>query len=88
MSISQRIAKRILPTAWFNRIRESSQRWMIQCSKCKSQRSIWSVGGIRFGAASVGKRVATHCSTCGRIVAARVYYLKPQGDNNERSELN
>lgn len=79
MSISQSIAKRVLPAAWFDRIRHSSERWMIQCTKCKSERSVWSAGGIRFGATSAGKRIAARCTTCGEIVAARVYLRDESG---------
>ncbi len=74
MSFSQRIAQFILPSTWFDRIRQSSDRWMIQCPKCHSERSVWSAGGIRFGAMSAGKRIAARCAKCGRVVAARVYY--------------
>ncbi len=76
MSTVQRIAKALLPAGWFNRVRQSSEHWMIQCTRCQSERSVWSAGGIRFGAASVGKRIAARCKKCGGIVAARVYYRK------------
>lgn len=85
MSAAQRIFERILPATWFARIRESSEHWMIQCTKCKSEKSVWSVGGIRFGAATIGKRVAANCSTCGHVVAARVHYQKDgHVENNSR----
>ncbi len=80
MSTVQRIAKSILPATWFERVRESSSRWMIQCTKCKSERSVWSVGGIRLGAKSSGKRIAARCATCGGIVSARVYYRTDTND--------
>ena len=81
MSTTQRIARFILPATWFARIRESSERWMIQCTQCNSERSVWSTGGIRFGAASYGKRIAARCSTCGDIVAARLYYNDSASDS-------
>lgn len=74
MSTSQQIAKRLLPTRWFDRIRHSSERWMIQCTQFGSGRSVGDAGGIRFGAASAGKPIAARCAACGEIVAARVYY--------------
>lgn len=78
MSIPQKIAQFTLPSSWFERVRESSERWMMQCTKCQSERSVWSVGGIRYGAASAGKRIAARCSTCGELVAARVYYREDE----------
>ena len=73
MSVSQKIVSFILPNAWFDRIRESSEKWMIQCPKCQSERSVWSTGGIRFGAASCGKRIAAQCKNCG-LVPAKIYF--------------
>ena len=74
MSLSQKIARLTLPSSWYDRVQESSQRWMIQCTGCKSERSVWAAGGIRYGAASTGKRILARCTTCGNLVSARVYY--------------
>ncbi|GAA5504564.1 hypothetical protein Rcae01_00003 [Novipirellula caenicola] len=74
MSTPQKIAQALLPTAWFDAIRVSSERWMIQCPHCQTERSVWSVGGLRWGAISYGKRVAAHCSKCDKVVAAKLRY--------------
>lgn len=86
MSITQSVAGFILPATWFSRIRESSERWVIQCKKCDEERSVWCCGGIRFGAASKGKRVAAHCSTCGGIVTARLYHRASSYDGSSSKE--
>ncbi|WP_230256446.1 hypothetical protein [Rhodopirellula halodulae] len=67
------MAESVLPPSWFVRVRASSQRWMIHCPQCHREQSVWDVGGIRFGAASVGKRIAAHCETCGMVNAKLVY---------------
>ena len=80
MSIVQRLAELVLPDSWYLKVRDSSDRWMIQCTRCKTERSVWSVGGIRFGAASVGKRMVAQCSTCEDVVLARVYFRDAESD--------
>lgn len=74
MSFTQRLLASILPDRWYARIRASSEQWMNQCTHCGAERSVWSIGGVRFGAASVGKRLIAECSTCHRLVAARIYF--------------
>jgi hypothetical protein len=41
MSLVQRLAKFVVPRALFVQMRESSERWMIQCTACLSERSVW-----------------------------------------------
>ena len=86
---AQQIAKSILPASWYALLRKSSERWMIQCTECKSERSYWSIGGIRWGAATVAKRIEAECTTCNKKVWARVYYRDPVTDaHNEQSQSN
>ncbi|PHQ34138.1 hypothetical protein CEE69_17515 [Rhodopirellula bahusiensis] len=73
MSKIQQMAESILPAAWFVRVRDSSKRWMIRCPQCNREQSVWDVGGIRCGAASVGKRIQAHCEYCGRVTASMYY---------------
>ena len=75
MSKLQQIAERFLPGLWFAGIKRSSERWMIQCTKCNGARSVWEAGGLRWGAASYGKRIAANCSQCGEKVYARLIYI-------------
>jgi hypothetical protein len=74
MSFAQNLAERVLPERLFQRVKSVSECWMIQCTQCGSQRSVWSIGGIRFGAYSREKRLAAHCSKCDTTVAAKVYF--------------
>ncbi|WDQ15241.1 phage terminase large subunit family protein [Rhodopirellula sp. P2] len=71
------MAESILPAAWFVRVRDSSKKWMIRCPHCHREQSVWDVGGIRCGAASVGKRIQAHCEHCGNVTASMHY----QDDN-------
>jgi uncharacterized Zn finger protein len=46
---------------------------MIRCPQCHREQSVWDVGGIRCGAASVGKRIPAHCEYCGNVTASMYY---------------
>ena len=65
MSTVQRLFTALVPESWGERMRKSSEGWRIRCSTCGNSRSVWEAGGIRWGAASVGKRTRVHCSHCG-----------------------
>ncbi|WP_170952602.1 hypothetical protein [Rhodobacter sp. JA431] len=43
----------------------SSEAWKMICPNCGHAVSVWESGGIRWGAKSVGKRVAGRCPACG-----------------------
>lgn len=63
MSITQSIILKILPF-WAESIERESREWKVTCLDCKSEKTIWELGGIRWKAASVGKRIRVHCSHC------------------------
>jgi hypothetical protein len=86
MSLVQRLAKFVVPRALFVQMRESSERWMIQCTACLSQRSVWEAGGIPVGAATTGKRIAAQCGTCHELVAAKVYRREDVALNGSKSK--
>ncbi|MFN3218814.1 MAG: hypothetical protein ACE367_20145 [Acidimicrobiales bacterium] len=46
-------------------VEAESRAWHIQCPVCSTSKSIWDLGGVRYKAASTGKRIRGHCSTCG-----------------------
>ena len=87
MSAVQSFARTILPTSWFDQMRASSERWMIQCTKCAKEQSVWEAGGIRWKAKSIGKRIAARCSQCNTLVAARVYYRENDNSNPDTADV-
>ncbi|HEV7867475.1 MAG TPA: protein kinase [Chthoniobacteraceae bacterium] len=44
-----------------------SEGWQIRCGTCGGTRPLSEIGGVRIGAASVGKRTLVHCSGCGGL---------------------
>ena len=46
-------------------VERESREWLAICSKCGHERSIWELGGVRFKAASKGKRQRMRCPACG-----------------------
>ena len=55
---------------------KESREWMIQCTRCGHEISVWEAGGIRFKA--VGrKRTLGKCTRCGRMSFLKIYRPKP-----------
>lgn len=51
-----------------------SKRWILKCPNCNFERSVWDVGGVRWKAASVNKKVRANCVNCGKNSWHEVYY--------------
>jgi hypothetical protein len=75
MSLIQRFFLAIFPKKWSDDMRAESERWMIRCLTCGKSRSVWDAGGIRWKAASVGKRTRIKCSQCEAYRDAAVEYV-------------
>ena len=54
----------ILPPKWAAKMEAESKSWLARCA-CGHARSIWDLGGIRWGAAGRLKRYLT-CPQCGQ----------------------
>jgi hypothetical protein len=51
-----------------------SRGWKLKC-KCGHETDYWEIGGIRYKAASRGKKMLIRCPTCG-LTWHEVYYDK------------
>ena len=47
-------------------IERESREWFVVCPKCGLERTYWDIGGIRYKAASRGKRIGLRCPSCGK----------------------
>jgi DNA-directed RNA polymerase subunit RPC12/RpoP len=45
---------------------QESREWLFICDECGAERSYRSMGGIRWKAASKGKKTYMKCPTCGQ----------------------
>lgn len=64
MSFVQRLVLRLAgPRA--AEVERESRSWIATCPTCNHQRSYWDLGGIRYGAASRGKKIGGTCPECG-----------------------
>jgi hypothetical protein len=66
-------------------LEEESRAWHIQCTECGSSKSVWELGGVRYKAASRGKRIRGHCSTCGTRRWLRYVRIDPD-DSSEAAD--
>ena len=60
----QRWIMRLAPGLAAGMERESRE-WILTCPNCDNERNYWELGGIRYGAKSIGKRVRVSCPACG-----------------------
>jgi DNA-directed RNA polymerase subunit RPC12/RpoP len=65
MSGAQRFMKAILPKSWADEMEAESRQWVLQCSNCKHEVSVWDLGGIRWKAAGNPRRYVK-CPNCGQ----------------------
>jgi ABC-type phosphonate transport system ATPase subunit len=47
-------------------VEAESRRWHLVCPECGWSRSYWDLGGVRYKAASKGKRTLARCPQCDR----------------------
>lgn len=72
MSLVQRFAMALLPRKAAEAMRADSQQWMMRCTGCGLEKSIWALGGIRWKAA--GNPVAWRkCAGCGQRTKHEIY---------------
>ena len=69
-SFGQRVAKRILPESWFQKIEHDSRCWIYKCTNCGHERSVWDMGGIRYR--GLPTRKLTVCTKCKKTGLANV----------------
>jgi hypothetical protein len=59
----QKFLASALPKNMSEEMEKESRSWMVQCSNCKYERSVWEMGGIRWKAAG-NPRVYRRCINC------------------------
>ncbi len=80
MSFVQRLIQRFAPDRAAE-IERESREWFVVCPECGRSASLWELGGVRYKAASKGKRILARCSGCGKRVMARVERRRPDPGN-------
>jgi predicted RNA-binding Zn-ribbon protein involved in translation (DUF1610 family) len=62
-SRTQRLFRRLLPGRAED-IERESRAWMLICTNCGFERSVWEMGGVRYKAKG-SQRVRGKCPSCG-----------------------
>ena len=81
MSSIQKIFVAILPQHWAAKMEAESRSWIVRCS-CGFARSIWDMGGIRWGAAGQPRRYLS-CPQCGKS-SWQTVSREPRADEREK----
>jgi uncharacterized protein with PIN domain len=72
MGLIQKLFKSVLSADGMADMEAESRAWMMQCTSCGHEISVWDAGGIRYGAAGKPKRLM-RCSKCGKLRWHRTY---------------
>lgn len=65
MSLLRTTILSIVPESWAASMEAESRRWIMRCTTCGTEVSIWDAGGLRWKASGNPLR-RTFCSSCGR----------------------
>jgi len=85
MTRFQRFVLWMMPRRTRASIVRESLRWMVRCLTCDARQSIWSIGGVRWKAASRGKRILRFCPKCQANRWSAVEY-EPRGSRRRETE--
>jgi hypothetical protein len=66
MSTIQKFLLAVLPAKWAQNLETESRQWIMKCPSCSHEKSIWDLGGIRWGAAGKPKRLMM-CPQCRQL---------------------
>lgn len=72
LSFTQKFMKMISSQQGFEAMQKESKTWMVQCSNCKYEKSIWEIGGIRSGATG-NPKTYMRCSNCKQLNWHNIY---------------
>ena len=64
LRLAQKIARALLPSKLFAAMEAESRQWKRECPACGFALSVWELGGIRYKAAGMPRRLA-RCPNCG-----------------------
>jgi hypothetical protein len=72
MSWIQKLFMKILPARWAKDMEAQSRTWIIRCSACGFERSIWDIGGIRWRAYGNSSTFG-RCPQCGKRTVHKIF---------------
>lgn len=65
MSLLRSTILSIVPESWAARMEAESRQWIMRCTTCDTEVSIWDAGGLRWKASGNPLR-RSFCQSCGR----------------------
>lgn len=77
MSMIQKLLVAVLPAKWAQNMEAESRAWVATCPTCASERSIWELGGVRWGAGGNPKRLLP-CPKCAQNTWHVIAHRAPQ----------
>jgi hypothetical protein len=77
MAWLQKFLLRMMPAKLRAAAIADTKQWRVRCLTCGFWRDLYSLGGIRYKAASKGKRTLCRCPVCRKLRASAVERIPP-----------
>jgi DNA-directed RNA polymerase subunit RPC12/RpoP len=65
MNWLQRLVLSVVPRSWGEAIEAESRSWMLRCTQCGRERSLWEWGGMRWKSTKPTQHYRVRCPQCG-----------------------
>lgn len=65
LSLTQKLVRMFVSETTFAAMEAESRSWLLKCSNCSHERSVWELGGIRYKAQG-SPRLYRACPNCGQ----------------------
>jgi hypothetical protein len=72
MTAIPRFLKAVFPNLWAEDMERESRAWMMRCSVCNAEKSVWDNGGVRWKASGSSK-MKVKCDRCGQNTWQSIY---------------
>jgi hypothetical protein len=73
MTFLQKLMSAVLPKGWAKEMQKESRNWMVRCTTCGFERSVWDSGGVRWKAKGNPKFKA-ECIACLQNTSHTIYH--------------
>jgi hypothetical protein len=69
----QKLFTGVVPGSMAANMEAESRSWMVRCTYCDYERSVWETGGVRYKATG-NSRQLRRCPNCGRLSWHLIYH--------------
>ena len=78
MTWLQRFVLSVVPRSWAEGIEAESRLWILRCTQCGHERSLWEWGGMRWKSTKPTQHYRVRCPQCGQKARHSLSLEAPQ----------